>query len=201
MYLGTKIINRLEHFTKIRSTLAVIRKSAETFVDSMVTNGELDEKQQEILSVAMLHDVSTAAKYYRTQSILQVSTKLANTWKIVLDRNLGSNKKISNNIGINNKIFDNNNNPVNNNCYDIENDIGGYENVSNISRNSTKSQPNLTNPFHSNPFGTNTITQSKFEDTHQKGFVKRPGDWYCGNCSNLNFSWRNKCNGCSHLNF
>jgi hypothetical protein len=30
----------------------------------------------------------------------------------------------------------------------------------------------------------------------KKNFSIRPGDWYCGYCNNLNFSFRNFCNRC-----
>jgi hypothetical protein len=30
----------------------------------------------------------------------------------------------------------------------------------------------------------------------KKNFSIRPGDWYCGYCNNLNFSFRKECNIC-----
>ena len=40
------------------------------------------------------------------------------------------------------------------------------------------------------------INQNDFSNIKKKNFHEREGDWVCGFCNNLNFSFRNKCNRC-----
>ena len=39
--------------------------------------------------------------------------------------------------------------------------------------------------------------KNKNLNKYKKQFIERPGDWICGKCKNLNFSFREKCNRCN----
>lgn len=38
--------------------------------------------------------------------------------------------------------------------------------------------------------------KKKNKKKNKQKFIERMGDWYCSNCGNLNFSFRNSCNRC-----
>ena len=52
---------------------------------------------------------------------------------------------------------------------------------------------NLKNKFDNNK---KNVQNMKKEGKMKKSFEVRAGDWTCNNCSNLNFSFRSKCNRC-----
>ena len=54
-------------------------------------------------------------------------------------------------------------------------------------------QNNQKNKFDSNRRKNQNL---KKEGKKKKHFEIKDGDWTCGECNNLNFSFRNKCNRC-----
>ena len=131
---------------------------------------------------------------------------------------IGNNNIINNNINNNNNIYNNNNfNNINNNLnfnninnYNINNNITPNINIDNQQmyipiqmRNKEqkvkgeKNQKNQKNKDDKkNKFDHSKKNNLKKEGKLKKPFEVRIGDWNCTKCSNLNFSFRSKCNRC-----
>ena len=136
--------------------------------------------------------------------------------------NLNKNQKSNNqpsvdtSNAINNKINYNNYN-FNLNYYGMpnnnQNDIDNFNNIPMFIpkklRNNEYPSKNISLMNEKNPKSNNekVILKNKFENKKnvqnikkegkmKKSFEVRAGDWTCNNCSNLNFSFRSKCNRC-----
>ena len=139
-------------------------------------------------------------------------------------QNFWNQRNIINNNTINSKFPNAINNKINYNNYNFNlnyygmpnNNQNNIDNFNNIPmfipkklRNNEYPSKNISLMNEKNPISNNekVILKNKFDNKKnvqnikkegkmKKSFEVRAGDWTCNNCSNLNFSFRSKCNRC-----
>lgn len=215
--IGPRFKKIMQRYFNSNASVSSIRKAMETAVASCTS---LQSGEKNNISLAMLHDPATAQRYYVMKDNLEVSQQTNNQWELFrssfLPATAAPNLMLSNvNSEQANPVVDTRaaveqlqvtqtleliptsqlqfGPPV---CHDVPSLVSEVSSTCTSPERDSMLTRSLATAVASQFALPSKIFPSKSTPTRSPTFVRRVGDWYCGECGYDNFAYRPTCKHC-----